>query len=377
MTPTHPTPEELPALISFLIRTTRWHSLHLKLVADPEIGRADTGLWLNSLFSAAGEALREEGSSPWETLQQLEIEARDVRLQEFIRLPFATIAPNLRELMISLRQIPNAYQLVDGFVNPKKLCRLEIDAHINWKDDILPTFYYQTLAQATNLECVKVLDHYCGSELFDFDFSATVSSFPVSNCTLTTLALHDNRATRDCLQNLSLPSLTSLTFISSTSGLDFDFSLSLSVVVGRLIDRSDCKIKHVRLENTPKLRSLCVQLIRLLTTVEILELHLPSSPSWHSPLLLKRMSAQALDDTDPILPNLTSFSVSLSSPITGEIKEAFTDFVEHPSRWPASEEGGAVNLPGAVQCARLENAHLFYCGSMSTSMEYARGRRSG
>ncbi|KAJ2921696.1 hypothetical protein H1R20_g15388, partial [Candolleomyces eurysporus] len=255
MTPTHPIPEELPALTSFLIRTTRWHSLHLKLVADPEIGHADTGLWLNSLFSAVGEALREDGSSPWEALQQLEIEARDVRLQEFIRLPFATIAPNLRELKISLRQIPNAYQLVEGFVNPKKLRRLEIDALINWKDEILPTFYYHTLAQATNLKSLKVLDRYRHSELFDFNFSKTVSSFPVFNRTLTTLAVHDNRATRDCLQNLSLPSLTSLSFISSINDLDLDISLSLSTAVGRLIAQSDCKIKHIRLEYTPKLLS--------------------------------------------------------------------------------------------------------------------------
>ncbi|KAJ2923977.1 hypothetical protein H1R20_g13111, partial [Candolleomyces eurysporus] len=192
MTPTHPTPEELPALTSFLIQTTTWRSLRLKLVAIPGSGPADTWAWLNSLFIAVGGVLRTENSSCWDTLQKLDIEARDVCLQEFIHLPFATIAPNLRELKISFHRILNSYRMVEGFINPKKLRRLEINARITWKDDVLPTFWYHTLGQAANLESAKVLDYGCDSGSSIFHFSGTVS-FPVSNLTLTTLA-PDQRA---------------------------------------------------------------------------------------------------------------------------------------------------------------------------------------
>ncbi|KAJ2921697.1 hypothetical protein H1R20_g15389, partial [Candolleomyces eurysporus] len=83
--------------------------------------------------------------------------------------------------------------MVEGFINPKKLRRLEINARITWKDDVLPTFWYHTLAQAANLESAKVLDYGCDSLSSSFNFSGTVSSFPVSNLTLTKLA-PDQRA---------------------------------------------------------------------------------------------------------------------------------------------------------------------------------------
>jgi hypothetical protein len=232
-----------------------------------------------------------------------------------------------------------------------------------------------------------------------------VFSFPVSNLTLTTLTVHDSVASRDYLGHLSLPALTSLTLVSSYTAPARNRSTpTLPVAVERLIAQSNCNIKHARLENTPTSSRDFVAFLRLLTTLETLELHPPpykTMDTWHLPSLLEALSrntgANELDRrgpdlAGPILPNLTSFYVGCqwsndwTTQDTQETKEAFTDFVEHPQRWPASgKSGAALAVPGGAnptqsssQCARLENAQLFRCGPNPTSLEchYVRGRRA-
>jgi hypothetical protein len=390
MTPTLLT-EELSALAAFLVQTKRWQSLHLKWVNSAGEPRWP---WLHSLFSAV---LNTEGSPSWETLQQLEIEAGGICLQDDVQLPFSSIAPNLRELKISLYQIENATSLIQGSFIPKKLRRLEINAWICWDAASLPRFWYRTLPQATNLEYLKILDHRKDREpgpiLQPQNLTGIVSSFPVSNLALTTLAVHNNVAARGCLEHLSLPALTSLTLISPPM-MEFNDPDPILVVVERLITQSNCNIKHVRLEDTPGYLSDLVMFLRLLTTLETLELYpLSKMGHWHLPSILEALSRETRVNSDwhpagPILPNLTSFYVGCQW-INRAIrisKEAFTEFVEDPRRWPTSQENGAPttnprggnSIESSFQCARLENAQLFCHGPRPTSLEcyYARGRRA-
>lgn len=373
--PARPSAIELQNLTEYLV-SHQWRSLLFELrdgrTSQNQYSRPDPWPWLNTLFNAA-----KDQPDCWSELEELQMIATELNPRHMPILSLNKIAPNLKRLRIHFDRIPSVAYLNSTHINMKNLVSLNLDGEIGWDNhDAMLMFYFRTIMESNNLESFKIIDYYQSLTVPTFEFSTFVSSFPVSNLTLSHIALHDSPTVRFILKNLSLPSLVSVSMTRTHFDAIFESCpLPLHQSLSRLIELSGCNLEELKLDHAVISEEGLLALLPVMPTLQTLSLDSAFRNSTKAVAFLAGLRGGKEDSK--LLPCLRSLSISVGAWITPtlslQLKSEFLRVVCDPRRWwkPTAIEGDSTLVSerfAKITAAKLSLHHM----DESTSTLYAR-----
>lgn len=329
------------ALTRFLVRQPRWKSMAFGTNSTPSDAGPFPDTWLHQLFEEASVFTKAQGHSCWGDLRRLRVDHGKLRFREYMKLPLAQIAPNLEDVAINFRRIMNPDILGEPFVNPKALRRLQISAHVPWRNEGMFILYFKTLLEATQLEHLKIHDLYNDEDIPDLPVSLGIS-FPVRNNAVTSIDLWDSPATRFHLSKLHLPALVSLNLsFPLNSPFDHPPSVTIGSSLRQFIGQSGCSLRALTLDGVVPVQQDLPTLFHSLIKLETLRLIAPYRGQRNfltNTLALLDEIAPGPPDPPPapdILPSLHEFTVvdlDILPDLVNNLILSFRKFVEDPRR---------------------------------------------
>ncbi|KAJ2918260.1 hypothetical protein MD484_g2181, partial [Candolleomyces efflorescens] len=295
-------PRKTPLLNDHLVRIPRWKNLMFAL----NIEGASNWIWLEGLIASAKESFATNNECPcWPKLETLEIYAPGARYgPDRFALPLRSIAPNLRQLKITINGLTASIFTVFEDFSWANLTVFEFAGALG--SETL-RFYLHLLTQAQNLESMKVLD-----QQHDFTPVSPLPfhiRLPVVHHKLQHLSLHESPNALTFLRNVCLPSLHSFDlarFYLPDSITPPPPSTPVTDAVKALVLMSRCKIRTLRLRWTPLLVQDLFNVVTCHPTVEVLELDEPAC-AWSGPEVFFNALETAENWRDD-LPKLTRFT---------------------------------------------------------------------
>ncbi|KAJ3544577.1 hypothetical protein NMY22_g2732 [Coprinellus aureogranulatus] len=352
---THHTPSHL---ITFLVRTAKWKALSFSIVAPRYhnlSGRAVPWLWM--LFREAGEYSRAGGSACWASLLALKILASGSSIVEVDPLPLYKAAPSIRSLHIAIMNAEDAAWLLVDWTGVRDLY---LKGMFLWSGGQAVQFYFSVLSQASRLKTLRMEDS--GLSVHTIESQEAVS--PIANDSLSSLDTFDSPFIRSVFGYLSLPNLTSLRIHGQITVR----SMTLGTAIAQLVQRSNCHLQNLCIEDSQLVEEGVLIVLRLLPTLKHLSLAC-RTPVFETPHTQARefllTLAKEASENPAFLPHLKVFhyrdqGIDDIKDVHGSVILAFKQAVDQLGVRDASAGNDEGHHTG--RHSRLEAAQVFFAG---------------
>ncbi|RXW23131.1 hypothetical protein EST38_g2726 [Candolleomyces aberdarensis] len=305
-------------LNNYLVSESNWARLEFHV----ENSSGKNPKWLEDLFQRAMKHHADSGRPCWPTLQNLEVDgARTSRLtsggRDAASLDFNKICPKLRDLKF---QVVRWELRAEAPFPLASLSRLDFSGRLGATQMTLPVFFH-VLRYGKNLEYLAMLELGINEEQLP-----DTSTYPLIHNRLRHLVVADVFNTRLLLDNVALPSLTTLELMKMKGRVDLDeirYHLSISQVIQELFQRSRCTVLNLRVDKILDKKGI-LGLLEISPAIQTLVLRV--SPIYDGIL-------EDVEERD-LLPNLRTISFDLEANRDYQVKyaKAFQAFVESPTR---------------------------------------------